>query len=77
MGGKTPYDLCVKAQAESEAAGAQDLCEPDYWLEVMEAATEHKQNGGCVALRLHTCSTSRGSVVGVTRSRDLGDQQKH
>ena len=23
MGGKTPYDLCVKAQAESEAAGQQ------------------------------------------------------
>ena len=71
MGGKTPYDLCVKAQAESEAAGSPDLCEPDYWLEVMEAATEHKQNGGCVALHLYTCGTICLSVIGVSRSRDL------
>ena len=51
MGGKTPYDLCEKAREESEAEGQPDLCDPDYWLEIMEEATEFKQNGGCVGQR--------------------------
>jgi hypothetical protein len=48
MGGKTPYDLCVKARAQAEAAGQPDAmsCDPDRWVEVMEQATEYKQNGG-------------------------------
>ena len=52
LGGKTPYDLCVKARAKAEAAGQPDSmsCDPDRWVEVMEEATEYRQNGGYVAL---------------------------
>ncbi len=77
MGGKTPYDLCVKAQADSEAAGEPELCNPDYWLQVMEEATEHKQNGGCVSPWCHhACSITRRSLSGVFSSRDVGDLHK-